>query len=1172
MSVADAVSTFPHTQKTIFGTPEGQDARVLIERARAAMAEDRVVVHVAIDDTRLAILQDLIAFFGPDVEVVQFPAWDCLPYDRVSPNNDIIARRVAALSCLNRWSQTSERAARIVLTTINAVTQRVTPRDVFSRARLILTQGGRVDAAAMFEFLTHNGYVRTDTVREAGEYAQRGGIIDLFPTGSEQPVRIDLFGDDVETMRLFDPVTQRTNENIKHLELGAVREFTLDSDSIARFRTAYREKFGVARDDDPLYAAVSAGRHYNGMDHWMPLFFERMETLFDYVPQHVLSFDAQGVQAAQERFAQINDFYEARKTLEEAGRAKRNKRDGGDVSLSGTIYHPLSPEFLYLGTDEWADICAEANIFSPFAAPSEDYKNEASKGRDFADIRALPDGDVFGALKAHIFDLWRDGVPRVVIAAYSEGSRERLATMMSVGGIDDAKDCAGWDDVKKIKPPHVGMILLPLEHGFVAPDLAVITEQDILGDRLARRAPKKRKADHFLTEVSSLAPGDLVVHIDHGIGRFDGLETIEAAGTVHDCLKIIYDGGDRLFVPVENIEVLSRFGSDEGTTQLDKLGGAGWQARKARVKKDLMRMAEGLLKIAAARQLQKAEKLHVDGNVYHEFVSRFPYHETDDQLKSIDDVLNDLNREFPMDRLICGDVGFGKTEVALRGAFVAAMGGAQVAIVVPTTLLARQHYQNFSKRFAGLGLRVEQLSRFVSAKDAQKIRDGLADGTVNIVIGTHALFAKSVKFKHLGLLIVDEEQRFGVKQKEHLKTLKSNVHVLTLTATPIPRTLQMSLTGVRDLSLMATPPVDRLAIRTFVLPVDPLVIREAILREHYRGGQTFYICPRISDMADLEKMLKDLVPEVKVITAHGQMPASELEDRMEAFYDGQYNVLLATQIIESGIDIPTANTMIVHRADMFGLAQLYQIRGRIGRSKMRAYAYLTYQPDIKLNDTAIKRLEVIETLDTLGSGFQLASHDMDIRGAGNLLGEEQSGHIREVGVELYQQMLEEAVAEARAGDGLDIEQKWSPQINIGTSVLIPEIYVEDLNVRMSLYRRLSELEDRHSIEGFAAEMIDRFGPLPEEVKNLLDIMAIKQLCRKAGVDKVEAGPRGAVISFHNNVPPNIPALMGWIQNVGGGAIKLRPDQKLVAVRGWDSPVHRVQGVQKLMTDLAGLAV
>lgn len=1154
------------THQTIFGAPEGQDARILADRARALMPGDAVLIHVAMDDARMATLADLLAFFAPDVRVVQFPAWDCLPYDRVSPNNDIVSRRVAALSTMLEWDAQAERHPRIVLTTINALTQRVTPRSVFESVHFSASTGGRIDIDALQLFLAHNGYMRSDTVRDHGEFAQRGGIIDLFPPGYDDPIRIDLFGDQIESIRSFDPVTQRTDQKINSFSLRPVTEFVLDEPSIARFRSGYRGMFGVARDDDPLYAAVSAGRRYNGMDHWLPLFFERMDNLTDYAPKSSITMDGQAVQAEQERLDQIHDFYEARKTLETAARDKKNKREGGDVSLSGTIYHPLPPEQLYLTSEEWAGMTADANILSPFASPILSGEG-ARKGRDFADIRALPDGDVFGALRRHIDTL---GV-RTIIATYSTGSRERLRAMMAHDG---AVDCAVWDDAKKLKPGQVGLVILPLEHGFVATDLAVITEQDVLGDRMARRPQRKRKSDNFLTEVSSLSPGDLVVHVDHGIGRFESLEAIDAAGTVHDCLKIIYDGGDRLFVPVENIEVLSRFGSDEGTTQLDKLGGAGWQARKARVKKDLMRMAEGLLKIAAARMLQRADKMHADEGLYQEFISRFPYQETDDQLRSIDDVIHDLNQDHPMDRLVCGDVGFGKTEVALRAAFIAAMAGAQVAVVVPTTLLARQHYNGFMKRFAGLGLRVEQLSRFVSAKDAQKVKEGLADGTVNIVIGTHALFGKSVKFNHLGLLIVDEEQRFGVKQKEYLKELKANVHVLTLTATPIPRTLQMSLTGVRDLSLMATPPVDRLAIRTFVLPVDPVVIREAILREHHRGGQTFYVCPRISDLADVEQMLKDMVPEVKVITAHGQMPAGELEDRMEAFYDGQYNVLLATQIIENGIDIPTANTMIVHRSDLFGLSQLYQIRGRIGRSKVRAYAYLTYQPNIKLTDHAIRRLEVIETLDTLGSGFQLASHDMDIRGAGNLLGEEQSGHIREVGVELYQQMLEEAVAEAKAGgDAASLADiKWSPQINIGTSVLIPEVYVEDLNVRMSLYRRLSELEDKAEIESFAAEMIDRFGPIPEEVENLLDIMTIKQLCRKGGVDRVDAGPRGAVISFHNNTPPNIPVLMGWIQNRGGGAIKLRPDQKLVAVRGWDRPADRVKGVQALMTEIAALAI
>ncbi|MGZ9107933.1 MAG: transcription-repair coupling factor [Micavibrio sp.] len=1156
----------PPAMKTLFGAPEGQDARILADRARELMRDDAVLVHVAMDETRVATLADLLAFFAPDIELVVFPAWDCLPYDRVSPHNDVVARRVSALSDLLAWETQRTRVPRILLTTINAVTQRVTPKSILSGVSFTAKAGDRINVDGLFGFLAGNGYARTETVREPGEFAQRGGILDLFPPGYEQPLRLDLFGDEVESIRVFDPVTQRTDKKIADFSLRPVTEFFLDPDSISRFRSGYRAMFGVARDNDPLYEAVSAGRRYNGMDHWLPLFFDKMDTIFAYVPKSAIMLDAQAEQARLERQAQIDDFYQARRTLEDFAKSKKNKRDGGDVSLSGMTYHPLPPEKLYLTESEWLDSITDHDpvMLSPFSGESE---NVARKGRDFADIRALPNGDVFGELEKHIHSL---SGRKILIASYSAGSRERLSGLMKNANL---KTVDHWDDVKKLNPGQVGMILLPLEHGFVAPDLAVITEQDVLGDRMTRRSQRRKKADNFLTEVSSLSPGDLVVHADHGIGRFESLETLEAAGRVYDCLKIVYAGGDRLFVPVVNIEVLSRFGSDEGTTQLDKLGGAGWQARKARVKKDLMRMAEGLLQIAAARLLQKSERLHVDHGAFQEFVSRFPYQETDDQLRAIDDVLNDLNLDHPMDRLICGDVGFGKTEVALRAAFIAAMSGVQVAVVVPTTLLARQHYQNFIARFAGLGLRVEQLSRFVGAKHAQRVKDGLADGTVNIVIGTHALLGKTVKFKHLGLVIVDEEQRFGVKQKEYLKEMKANVHVLTLSATPIPRTLQMSLTGVRDLSLIATPPVDRLAIRTFVLPFDPVVIREAILREHHRGGQTFYVCPRIGDMAELEQQLKELVPEVKIITAHGQMSPTELEDRMTAFYDGQYNVLMATQIIESGLDIPTANTMIVHRSDLFGLSQLYQIRGRIGRSKLRAYAYLTYAPNMKLTPLAQKRLEVIETLDTLGSGFQLASHDMDIRGAGNLLGEEQSGHIREVGVELYQQMLEEAVAEARSGAGhAEIAaDRWSPQINIGTSVLIPEVYVEDLNVRMSLYRRLSELEDQAEIEGFAAELIDRFGPIPEEVENLMDIMAIKQLCRRAGVDRVEAGPKGAVIGFHNDTPPHIPKLMIWIQGKAGGSVKMRPDQKLVAVRGWDRTTDRVKGVQDLMKELAALA-
>jgi transcription-repair coupling factor (superfamily II helicase) len=1171
MQPAVPAPTSQTTNPTLFGCPEGQDVRVLSNMAKDLSRDRKILLHVAMDDARASSLRELIAFFAPEIETIIFLAWDCLPYDRVSPNADIVSERVAALSRMLEWKADEKYLPRIVITTVNAISQRTMPVSALKSSGFFAKVGSRLVVSDLQSYLIANGYMRTDTVREQGEYAVRGGIIDMFAPGEEFPVRIDLFGDEIDSIRTFDPISQLTQGKQDSFGLRPVTEFFLNDESIQRFRSSYRESFGAVVSGDPLYEAVSEGRRYNGMDHWLPLFFERMDTLFDYAGDCKITMDQLAQQAQHERLAQIRDFYEARKTLEESSRKKGKKKDG-DVSLSGMTYHPLSPERLYFSESEWEEKASAAFTLLPFGAPDGEGALDGGgrKGRDFGDIRALPDGDVFGALRQHMVHL--DGENRkVLIACYSEGSGERLKGMLSHAGVLSIKDCATYADVRKLKSQEYGLAIVGLEHGFVSDDLAVLTEQDILGDRMTRRT-RKKKSNNFLTEVSSLNEGDLVVHNDHGIGRFVGLETLKAGGIVHDCLKIVYAGDDKLFVPVENIEVLSRFGSDEGFNQLDKLGGAGWQARKAKVKKDLMIMAEGLLKIAAARQMRKAEKLIVDKEHYDNFVAKFPYQETDDQLKSISDVVQDLSGEQPMDRLVCGDVGFGKTEVALRAAFVAAMSGVQVAVIAPTTLLARQHYQNFLNRFSGTGLRVEQLSRLVSAKDAKAVHAMMEDGTCNVVVGTHSLFAKGIKFNHLGLVIVDEEQRFGVKQKERLKELKSDVHVLTLSATPIPRTLQMSLTGVKDLSLITTPPVDRLAIRTFVLPFDPLVVREAILREHYRGGQTFYVCPRISDMEDLENTLKELVPEVKVIAAHGQMTPTELEDRMTAFYEGQYDVLLATNIIESGIDIPRANTMIVHRSDMFGLAQLYQIRGRIGRSKVRAYAYLTYEQTGKLTAQAQKRLEVLESLDTLGAGFQLASHDMDIRGAGNLLGEEQSGHIKEVGVELYQQMLEEAVAAARAGVDYDdlISDTWSPTINLGTSVLIPESYVEDLGVRMSLYRRLADLQDNAEVESFAAELIDRFGKIPDEVENLMDIVRIKQLCRIANVDKVEAGPKGAVIGFHKDSPPNLPGLMQWLTQARG-TIKLRADQKIVAVRAWDSVDQRVRGVQMVMKQLADLA-
>ncbi len=1142
----------------IGGAPEGHDVRILLDLAHRA--GNAGLLHVALDDSRAARVAEALAFFAPWVEVLSFPAWDCLPYDRVSPNPALVSRRIETLCRL----LIPAREPRIVLTTVAAMIQKVPPRAALKPASFRAAIGERLDIERLQKYLAHNGYSRAQTVREPGEFAIRGGIIDIFPPGTEEPLRLDLFGDELDGVRAFDPLSQRTTEKRNTIDLKPMAELFLDEPSISRFRSGYRELFGAINDQDPLYGAVSAGRKHPGMEHWLPLFHGSLESLSDYVPSAIISLDHQAEEARDARLAQITDFYDARKSMRSVERA------------AGTpAYRPLPPERLYLDKTSWEMIlgCHAVAQLSPFAVPPGligQVDAGGRRGHDFAEERARPDINIFDAVHEHIVELAKSG-RRVMVAGYSQGSRDRLLSVLADHGIEGLEPASCWSDAQVFGRGILAMIVLGIEHGFVAADLAVITEQDILGDRLARPHKKRKRAANFLVESSSLAVGDLVVHVEYGIGRFDGLETVTAAGAPHDCLRIVYDGNEKLFVPVENIEMLSRYGSEETAAQLDKLGGTSWQGRKSRVKKRLKDMAEVLLRIAAERELRRGDALAAPEGLYAEFAARFPYPETEDQLNAIADVIEDMGSGRPMDRLVCGDVGFGKTEVALRAAFVAALSGQQVAVVVPTTLLARQHYRTFTDRFHGLPVVVEQLSRLVTAKDTTRTKKGLAEGTVDIVIGTHTLLAKTIGFKRLALVIVDEEQHFGVKQKERLKELRANVHVLTLTATPIPRTLQMALAGVRELTVIATPPIDRLAVRTFVLPFDPVVVRDAILREHYRGGQTFYVCPRIEDILKVADTIRELVPEVKIVTAHGQLTASELEEVMTAFDDRAFDVLLATNIIESGLDIPNANTMIIHRADLFGLAQLYQLRGRVGRSKLRGYAYLTYNPKGVLSSAAQQRLHVIETLDTLGAGFQLASHDMDIRGAGNLLGEEQSGHIKEVGVELYQHMLEEAVASARAGAGAaTAEERWTPQINLGMPVLIPESYVSDLAVRLGLYRRIADLASRAEIDAFAAEMIDRFGRLPGEVENLLEVVAIKQLCRVANIERVDAGPKGAVLTFHNNTFSHPEKLVRYLASQSG-TVKLRPDHKLVSLRAWDAPEQRLKGTLRLMNEISALA-
>jgi transcription-repair coupling factor (superfamily II helicase) len=1116
-------------------------------------------LFIARDDRRAEAVTASVGFFGPGIEIVRLPAWDCQPYDRVSPSAAVAAQRTAALK---RLAEADGAAPVLVIATVSGALQRVAPRAAIKAASFKARGGQIVDMDELRRHLVANGYVRADTVMEPGDYAIRGGVVDVFPPGFPEPIRLDFFGDALETVRAFDPQTQRSIRQLDGVELAPVSEALLDPDSVARFRRGFVAAFGGAVSGDPVYDAVSAGMRAPGMEQLLPLFHDKLETVFDYVGEKALvCLDHLTDAAIEERRALVEDYYTARK---EAAPYR-----GGEFESS--VYRVLEPKHLYLDDAAWSRglEARPVRILSSFEPPDGKGAVDlgARAGREFAAERQTEGVNVFDAVVAHIKDKLALN-RRVVLACWTEGSSERTGGVLADRGLKDIVAVADWAAAQALRSNAVARAVLPLERGFETESLVVISEQDILGDRLARPQTRRRAAN-FISEASSLTPGDLVVHVDHGIGRYKGLKTLEVQGAPHDCLELEYAGDAKLYLPVENIDLLSRYGSDAAEAQLDRLGGASWQSRKAKAKQRLLDLAEKLIKVAAARELKKAEPLVASSGLYDEFCARFPYAETDDQLSAIADVAADLGSGKPMDRLICGDVGFGKTEVALRAAFIAAISGRQVAVITPTTLLCRQHFKTFSERFRGWPVKVRQLSRLAAAKEASETKEMLANGTCDIVIGTHALLAKGVTFKDLGLLIVDEEQHFGVKHKERLKELKAEVHVLTLTATPIPRTLQMSLSGLRDLSIIATPPIDRLAVRTFVTPFDAVTVREALLRERFRGGQSFFVVPRISDLPDAEEFIRERVPEVRYVVAHGQMAPSELEDRVNAFYEGRFDVLLSTAIVESGLDIPTANTMIIHRADRFGLAQLYQLRGRVGRSKTRAYAYLTIPSTWKITEGAEKRLKVLQSLDTLGAGFQLASHDLDLRGGGNLLGEEQSGHIRDVGVELFQSMLEDAIASQRS-EPMAGDSDWSPLINVGAPILIPEDYVPSLDVRLALYRRASSLDTMGEREAFAAELIDRFGPLPDETKHLLEVMEIKALCRRARVGKVDAGPKGAVVAFRPDAFADPQPLIKMVA-AHAGQMNLRPDGSLLIKGAWETPQQRLAGVRKWLERVAELA-
>jgi len=1126
------------------------------------------VVFIARDDKRMMRLYNQMQIFLPSFPLIVLPAWDCLPYDRTSPAHHIASQRVRSLCQIATVSQGEPL---FILTTVNACLQKIPPLHFFNQHALYLKPGQSIRREQLISHLLQSGYTRVASTAEPGEFSVRGSLIDIVPGGSTSGYRLDFFGEQIESIRLFDPLTQISHGSAQELFLIPTSELILQTETISRFRHQYRTLFNVMNRDDPLYEHISAGRHYPGAEHWLPLFYDKMDTLFDYLPNATLCFDHLTHEAAFERIATITDYYEARREA---------------AAHSETPYHPLEPHLMYMMAQEWKTRLHTYSqlIISPFSSDTPDqpaYQTPYRVTPSLAIEARTQQLNVFERFKTYVAEqkehYRKTGTTKglkCLIACFSIGSRERLQTILNDHDFHTLL-LDGWKDRNTVSGKTIGLLVLELEQGFTGDGFLVLSEQDLLGPRLGQRKTHKQ-SERFFLEATHLNEGELVVHQEHGIGRFEALETLIVSNEKHDCLRIVYADGDKFYLPVENIETLSRYGSDEEGIKLDKLGGIAWQERKASMKKRIREIAKELLAIAAQRRLKKAPPLSAVSGMYEEFCARFPYAETDDQLRAIEDITTDLQSGKPMDRLICGDVGFGKTEIALRAAFIAASNHdqKQVAVIAPTTLLARQHLKTFEERFQGFPFNVQGLSRLTSSASATQTKKGIADGTVDIAVGTHALLAKSIQFKHLGLVIVDEEQLFGVTQKERLKQLQAEVHVLSLSATPIPRTLQMSLSGIKELSLIATPPIDRLAIRSYMMPFDDVVIRNAILREYYRGGKTFIVLPRIKDLDAMEERLKRILPEVTMIKAHGQMPPAQLDSTMNAFYEGKYDLLIATNIIGSGLDVPTANTIIIHKADQFGLAQLYQMRGRVGRGKIRAYAYFTTDPRRVPSPLALKRLEIMQNLDALGAGFSLASHDMELRGFGNLVGEEQSGHIREVGVELYQSLLEEAIQaakeESRHPDITSDTESFSPRIQLGISVFIPDDYISDVELRLGLYRRIAAQRTAQEIDAIAIEMIDRFGTLPESVFHLLEIMKLKLLCVQAGIDKVDVGPKGVVISFYNNRFSKPEVLIEYIHK-NPATTKLRGDQKLLLLQNWKTARQRIEGMQQSLETILAMA-
>ena len=1116
--------------------------------AEAARRHPGLVLAVTPDTSAAHRLGAELGFFlGPDgPPLLHFPDRETLPYDVFSPHQDLVSERLATLYRL------PEQREGVLIVPAGTLMGRVSPPEFLLGSSFLLSQGERLDLQAMRTRLERFGYRCVGQVMDHGEFAVRGSLIDLFPSASARPLRIDLLDDEVDSIRAFDPDTQRSSGRLGRVQILPAREFPLTEPSIQRFRGAWRARFEGDPNACPTYREVSEGRSPAGVEYYLPLFFERCATLFEYLPEGTLVVLGEEVHEAAERFR--NHVAQRH----ESGRHDRERP-------------LLDPAELFLAVDEtFAALNARAQV--------RIGRFEEGRGGGFTSYATrVPVGmpvqpqarEPFEAFKHFL----RDFGGRTLVVAESAGRREHLREAFAAAGLHPA-DCDRWEDFLAGEAP-LGIGVAPLEEGawLREPPLAIVTEAQLFGERTVqqrRRQRGRRDPEAIVRDLTELRPGAPVVHEDHGVGRYHGLITLDIDGIAGEYLHLEYEGGDKLYVPVASLHLVSRYtGVDPELAPLHRLGSQQWPKARRKAAEKAVDVAAELLDVYARRAARRGYAFALDAQALRAFSQDFPFEETPDQETAIEAVVADMAGKRPMDRLICGDVGFGKTEVAMRAVFVAVMDNRQVAVLVPTTLLAQQHYQTFSDRFAPWPVRIAQISRFRSRRERDEVVRDLREGRIDVLIGTHQLLQPEVRFKRLGLVIIDEEHRFGVRQKEALKALRSEVDVLTLTATPIPRTLDMALSGLRDLSLMATPPERRLSIKTFVREWDGALIGEAVTRELSRGGQVYVVHNKVETIKPVARRIRELVPEAELRIAHGQMRERELEGTMLDFYHRRFDVLVCTTIIETGIDVPNANTIVINRADRFGLAQLHQLRGRVGRSHHRAYAYLVVPPRRAMSADAVRRLEAIESLEDLGIGFTLATHDLEIRGAGELLGDEQSGQIQAVGYSLYTSLLERAVSALRSGRSPELDRPLDhgAEVDLRVPALIPESFLPDVHTRLLLYKRIASAASRSELDELQVEMVDRFGVLPDPARMLFRIAEIKLKATPLGVRRIELGERGGRMVFSSH-PAVDPANVVRLVQEHPATFRLDGAHKLLLAASAEDPRERAALLHDLLDRLA----